>query len=94
MIDKYLAQHPRVASRVLEEEAIILTPGDNRLYTFNSVGTYIWELADGKRKVGEIVTEICEEFDVEAETARRDALEFIENFVQKGILELKEEPMQ
>ena len=92
MADRYLTQNPKMAWRVYDGEAVILSPDDSTLNTLNAVGTLIWEAADGKTPVSAIVARISEEFDVEPEQAERDVAPFIEKLCQRGLLSVSETP--
>jgi len=86
MPDRYLTQNPKMAWRVYDGEAVILSPDDSTLNTLNAVGTLVWEAADGKTPVSAIVARISAEFDVEPERAERDSAAFIEKLCQRGLL--------
>lgn len=86
MPDRYPTQNPKMAWRVYDGEAVILSPDDSTLNTLNAVGTLIWEAADGKTPVSAIVARISAEFDVEREQAERDSVAFIEKLCQRGLL--------
>jgi hypothetical protein len=47
------------------------------IFTANEVGGRIWELIDGERSLSEILAAIVEEFEVGAEEAERDLIEFV-----------------
>ena len=46
--------HPQTAARVFSGEAVIITPAENTVRMLNTVGSRVWELADGTRTVDEI----------------------------------------
>jgi len=46
--ERYVLQNPRVAWRVYEGEAVIISPDDSSLHSLNGMGTLIWESADGR----------------------------------------------
>ena len=94
MADRYLAQNPRAAWRVYDGEAVIISPDDSTLHTLNAVGTLIWEAADGKTMLGAIMGRICTEFEVEPESAERDAMAFIEGLRQRGLLVVSDAPQE
>ena len=92
MPEHYVARNPQTAWRVYDGEAVILLAQDSTLNTLNSVGTLIWEVADGVTPVSGIVSRICEEFDVEPIDARRDAAAFIDKLCRRGLLTVSETP--
>jgi len=90
----YVSQNQEIAYRVIEDEAVVLTPEDGKLHSLNSVATRIFELANGKRRVKDIIGKICEEFDIEEKTAHRDCLNFVEDLVHKKMLILSSKPVK
>jgi hypothetical protein len=62
-----------VAAQVADGEAVLLDIESGEYFSLNSVGSRIWELCDGTRSTAEIVSVICEEFDVAADVAASDA---------------------
>ena len=53
----------------------------------DDVGERIMDLVDGRRSLGEIVTMLCEEFDVERSTCEQETIQFVTQLVQKRVLE-------
>jgi hypothetical protein len=93
MNEIYVAQGERLAARRLDTETIILCPDDSGLYVLNELGTALWEAADGRTPLAAIVESvICRDFDVDAATALRDALEFVEGLRQQQILQVSDGP--
>ena len=82
----YLTQDRKTAYRVINGEAVIVDPSTSMLYSLNPVATLVWEMSDERTTVEEIVDRIVEEFEVERSTAEEDCLEFVRDFVDKGIL--------
>jgi hypothetical protein len=87
MSDKYIARSAAIASRLLGGEMMIMSTVDSTFFTLNPVATVVWQAADGHTPLSEIVTQrICAEFDVDFETAHRDAEGFVEELSSHGIL--------
>lgn len=89
MRNEYPIRAADVAYRIIDGEAILVTAREGKIYSLNSVGAKIWELADGTNSVSEVVASICETFKIEKERASIDCMEFIEELSSKGILKLK-----
>jgi len=92
LMDKYVARSPEAAWRVIEGEALIITPRESTLHSLNPVGTSIWEHADGRTRVSEIVDAITEEFDVDRARAEEDVKEFLQQLLEQGIIKISDEP--
>ena len=87
----YIARSSEIASRNLNGEMIIMSARDSTLFTLNQVATSIWEAADGQSSLEQIVDEkICPQYDVDRETALRDASELVQQLSDHGILSVSE----
>ncbi len=79
-------RHPRLASRIVDGEAVLVDPDRNVVRMLNTVGSRIWELADGTRTVDEIAEALTEEFEVEVPEARQSVVEFVDELAGKELL--------
>lgn len=94
MSKKYIAKSTAIAARMLGGEMMIMSAVDSTFFTLNPVATAIWQAADGRTPLSEIVmTKVCEEFDVDPGTAERDAEQFVSELSQHGILLVSESPI-
>ena len=92
MEKRYVARDTHVASRLMGGEMMIMSTRDSTLFTLNGVASAIWEAADGKTPLDEIVTDhICKEFDVPAEQAMMDAETLVEQLAGHGIMIVSEQ---
>jgi len=89
----YPARSKQVAARMLGGEMMIMSPTDASLFNLNDVGSAIWNAADGRTSLDEIVARLCDEFEVTPEAARHDAETFVEELAAHGILHLSEQPI-
>jgi hypothetical protein len=74
-------------------EAVLVLPSRGRINVLNEIGARIWSLADGRRSVREIAAAICEAYDIDQETAEKDTLEFLEGLLERGVIQLSDEPV-
>jgi hypothetical protein len=94
MTEQYVAKSSAIASRLLGDEAIIMSTVDSTLFSLNPTGTVIWEAADGNTPLSRIIEEkVCAEFDVTVEQARADAEEFVGKLAEHGILRVSDQPI-
>jgi GeoRSP system PqqD family protein len=63
---------------------------DGIMMSLNVLGTEIWKRCDG-RSVEEIVSELAEQFDVEAGVLKEDALAFLSELAQKGFIRYEDD---
>lgn len=78
--------NPKIAARVVNGEALILTPHDSVLHTLNPVATRIWELMRTQATVQAVVAGIVAEYDVTPTAAEADLRELLADLKEKQIL--------
>jgi hypothetical protein len=92
-VAKYIARSSAIASRMLGGEMMIMSAVDSTFFTLNPVASVIWQAADGRTPLSEIVTRhVCPEFEVDFETAYRGVEQFVEELSGHGILLVSEVP--
>ena len=73
---------------------MIMSAVDSTFFTLNEVATVIWQAADGRTPLSDIVaSRICPEFEVDPEQAGHDAEQFVNDLSQHGILLVSEKPI-
>jgi Coenzyme PQQ synthesis protein D (PqqD) len=93
MSEKYISRSPAIAARVLGDEMMIMSGTDSMLFTLDSVARCIWQAADGRTPLSEIIERyVCTEFEVDPQTAYCDAQEFVDALAKHGILKVSDEP--
>jgi hypothetical protein len=94
MPETYIARSSAIAARILGNEMMIMSAMDSTFFTLNEVATVIWQAADGRTPLSEIVERrICEGFEIEPEVARRDAEQFVSALSEHGILLVSDQPI-
>jgi coenzyme PQQ synthesis protein D (PqqD) len=77
--------------RIADEILLVPVRSDSRqklgIYTLNRVGSAVWELIDGTRKLAEVIEAVCSRFNVDTETARRDTELFCQELLSFGAIE-------
>ena len=92
--EKYIARSSAIAARLIGGEMMIMSAVDSTFFTLNEVATLIWQAADGRTPLSDIVaSKICPEFDVDPEQAGRDVEQFVDDLSQHGILIVSEQPI-
>lgn len=94
ILDSKPSPHPEAAIENVGGRVMVATP-DDQLHYFveegtedepSEVGDRIVELSDGTRTVREIAAVICDEFEVDEETALQDTVEFVKQLVDSKVL--------
>ncbi len=80
-----------VAGRVIDGEALLVLPALGEAIVLNAVGSRIWELLVESLGMQAVVNHIVEEFEIDPETATRDADDFCADLVRRGFLAIAPE---
>ena len=90
----YIARTTQVAARALGGEMMIMSAADSTLYNLNEIATAIWQAADGRTPLEQIVEQvICTRFETTHEQALRDAEQFVKELAEHGILQVSDQPI-
>jgi predicted RecB family endonuclease len=90
----YIARTTEIAARALGDEMMIMSARDSTLFSLNDVASILWQAADGRTPLQEIVEQrVCTEFDVEPAEALKDAEEFARELAAVGILLISDQPI-
>ena len=84
--DTYLRRKEQVIAQENSGTLVLFNMDDGQYYSMNEIGSRIWELCDGSRSIGQVVSILCEEYDSPAEIVNRDALELLEELVVADLL--------
>jgi len=92
MFEKVYRRNPDIVYREIAGEFILVPihhqAGEaDSIYVLNETGTRIWELADGKRTLADIIRMITAEFDVDDKTVADDLVEYVDEMVTSGTLQ-------
>lgn len=77
--------------REIAGDYILVPVGDtalefNGLITLNEVGAFLWGKLQQDVELEQLVDAVLDEYDIDKETATRDAEEFVENLKKAGII--------
>lgn len=76
----------RVAARVIEGSAFIVSVDQQRMVELNEVGTFVWEALAPVATVDELVAAVTRAFDVDPSEARRDVESFLAELLDRGMV--------
>lgn len=77
------AKNKSILSRKVGDEFILVPIGSDvadleSIYRMNETAAFIWESIDGKRNVAQIIRDLVEIYDVDAEEAKDDVQRYLE----------------
>ena len=77
----------RVASRVIDGQALLLDPGRDELQRLNEVGSFLWGLIKEKRHdVEALRLALIQAFEVEPSVANTDLQDFLNELEARGLI--------
>lgn len=76
---------PDAAWRVVDEQAVVINSGTQRMRVLNGVGTRIWQECEGKT-FGEMVALLRREYAVDPAKLEADARGFVAELLDRGML--------
>jgi hypothetical protein len=80
-------RNPQTAGRVIDGQAFVVTPDDNRLHTLNAAATRLWSLAaSAPISAEDAARALTETYDIDEPTALRDATSCLDDMVARSIL--------
>jgi hypothetical protein len=90
----YITRNSGIAARALAGEMMVMNSVDSTFFTLNPVATAIFQAADGRTPLRDIVRDrVCEQFDVDPEQAQADAEQFVAELSGHGILLVSNQPL-
>ncbi len=79
---------------MLGGEMMIMSARDSTLFSLNETASAIWQAADGRTPLSEIVERVlCAGYEVAPEEALQHAEELVRELAGRGILRISEEPI-
>ena len=79
-------RNPHAAGRVIDGQAFVVTPADNKLHTLNGAATRLWDAASKAAvSVEDAAAVLVGAYEVDEATARADAGECLEDLVARQI---------
>jgi len=90
----YIARSSAIAARALAGEMMVMNSADSTFFTLNEVATAIFQAADGRTPLQDIVrNQICAQFEIDPEQAQADAEQFVAELSGHGILLVSNQPL-
>ena len=79
--------HPLVAS--IDGETVMFDADQGAYFSLGSTGSRIWELIEEPTEVRRLCDRLADEFDVEPDTCRAEAIAFLEDLERAGLIEVR-----
>jgi hypothetical protein len=90
---QFFVRSRAVVSRVVARETLIVPVrgkvGDlASIYSFNETGSLIWKILEQPRALADVVSEVAQAYEVDADRVRQDAMRFLSDMLAAGLIEV------
>ena len=72
--------------RLVDDEMVIVRPSDGQIRVLNDIGSFIWQLLDGRRTISDLACLVRTEYEVSQREAEDDIRLFLAPLIQDGIV--------
>lgn len=81
-----------IVLRRIADEAVLVPVRDNvgdldSIFTLNQTAITIWDALDGTTPLHRVIDTVCEEYEVDRETAAADTREILSRLAEAGLVE-------
>jgi hypothetical protein len=83
-----IIRHPDLIAAEMDGDLVMMSIEQGQYYGVSGVGPRIWELLERPTTVEELAATICDEFAVDEPTCRRDLLNFSQELLGMGLVQL------
>jgi DNA-binding ferritin-like protein (Dps family) len=91
--EKYVVRNKDMIWRMVGDEAFIIDKDGTKIHQLNSIGSEIWKISEGNLTIMQIIENICNNFEIAEAQAKADTIQFVENMLSQGLVELKDGPV-
>ncbi len=81
-----VVRDPDMISAEMDGDVVMMSIERGEYFGIGGVGTTLWELLERPHSVDQLCVAICQEYDVDEPTCRRDVLAYIAELLDLGML--------
>ena len=85
-LERKPVRHPKVIWQAIEDEALLLKLDTGQVSVLNRIGGQVWELMDGDKKLGDIVSIVQQTYDIDQKRAEIDVEAFVQQLLDRDML--------
>lgn len=86
LLAEYPSHHPQAISQVIDDEKLVWKLDSGKVSVLSGVGGKVWELMDGTRSLGEIVSECAEFYQTDRGQVEKDVLVFVQDLLEREMI--------
>ena len=88
--DTVLVRDSEPVPATVDEQVVVLSIRAGACFSFNRVGSEIWNMLTAPRRVSEIFDALADRHDVDAATISQDVIPFLQTLVERRLLSVVE----
>jgi hypothetical protein len=92
-LEKYVVRNKDMVWRMVGNEVFIINKDGTIIHQLNIVGSEIWKSSEGNLTISQIIENISSGFEIGANQVNADTIQFVENMLAQGLVELKDGPI-
>ena len=86
-----LAHNPACPVREVGDGYVIMAAEGNNTHSLDGLGAFIWKRLDGRTDLASVLADVVAEYDVAADVARTDLLEFAQALLTADIVVVRDD---
>ena len=79
-------KNPSLAWREIDDETVIISPGESVMHELNDTGSFLWKNIDGKKSAAELAELLVQTYDVAPDIALSDTQALLEEMSLRNLL--------
>ncbi len=83
-------RNPRLISADMAGETVMMDTAEGKYYSLGVSGGYIWSLLETPRGLSDIISDLIETYDVTFEQCLKDTKPFMDDLLQRGIIQTED----
>jgi hypothetical protein len=84
-LDSVVVRDKEPIATTIDGEVVMLSPRAQTYFGLGAVGSEIWNAIEQPRRVDELCAMLMQEFEIDTETCRREAVSFLTDLVAHGL---------
>lgn len=83
-----LKRKSEILSSDMDGETVMMSVENSEYYSLSPVGTRIWQIVENEITYKDLISQLMTEYSIDIETCKSDTEEFINELINKGLVEL------
>jgi len=84
-----LKRKSEILSSDMDGETVMMSVENSEYYSLSPIGTKIWELVENEISFENLISKLMKEYSVDIDTCKKDTVEFVNELINKGLVEVK-----